>query len=95
MIELVTGAESLPAGLLVNAAMIFYVAGFAIGGRVALRGFTLMGTGFYIAYYAVVAAAPLWDAILASLAIGTANLVGLVRERRAASLPQPPGPGLG
>lgn len=90
MLELALGSESLPPGLLVNAAMVLHVAGFAIGGRVLLRGLTLLGTGFYVAYYAVVADAPLWDAILASLAIGAANLIGLLRERRAGLRARPP-----
>lgn len=82
MLEMTTGPDGIPAGLLVNAAMLLHVAGFSIGGRVALRACVLVGTGFYVAYYAVVAEAPLWDAILASLAIGAANVVGLLRERR-------------
>ena len=82
MLEMMTGPDGVPAGLLVNAAMLLYVAGFAIGGRVGLRACVLVGTGFYIAYYAVVADAPLWDAILASLAIGAANVIGLLRDRR-------------
>ncbi len=89
MLEMMTRSGELPAGLLVNAAMVLHVAGFALGGRVALRAFVLIGTGFYIAYYAVVAEAPLWDAILASLAIGAANVVGLLREANAAARAQP------
>ena len=82
MIDLLARAHGFPAGLLVNAAMLLQATGLALGGPVALRVRMLAGTGFHVAHDAVVADAPLWDAIAASLVIGSANVVGLLRDRR-------------
>lgn len=54
-----------------------YVIGLLIINQVTLRMLVLVGTGFYILYYATVAAEPLWEAIYISLLIGVANLMGL------------------
>ncbi len=63
--------------LLVLAAAGSYVVGYLIINQVTLRIFVLFGTGFYIAYYALVSSEPLWTAIWTSVALGLANLVGL------------------
>jgi len=67
----------------VSADMLAYVAGglFVVGyliiNQIKLRILLLVGTGFYIWYYSVVAATPLWEAILMSSLTGLANLIGL------------------
>lgn len=54
-----------------------YAIGYLIINQVALRLMVLLGTIFYIWYYWVAADVPLWDAIIASVILGTANLIGL------------------
>lgn len=76
MLEALSGGA--PTALLVNAAMLLYVAGFLFRDQITLRLLVLSGTAFYIAYYYWHPAEPLWDAIVASVAIGVANLTGLV-----------------
>ncbi len=56
----------------------FFVLGYLIINQVMLRVMVLIGTGFYVLYYATVGAAPLWDAIYASLIMGVANIIGLL-----------------
>lgn len=63
--------------ILVLAAAATFVLGYLIINQIALRVMLLVGTGFYIWYYAVVADTPLWAAIWASTATGTANVLGL------------------
>jgi len=53
------------------------VLGYLIINQVLLRMMVLMGTLFYIAYYATAAAEPLWPAIYLSIAQGSATLIGL------------------
>lgn len=55
-----------------------FVLGYLTINQVMLRIFVLIGTVLYICYYATVAAEPLWEAIYTSLAMGTANLFGLM-----------------
>ncbi|MEL7166415.1 MAG: cyclic nucleotide-binding domain-containing protein [Pseudomonadota bacterium] len=54
-----------------------FTLGYLIINQVLLRLMILIGTGLYIWYYWVVADAPLWEAVLTSVAMGTANLIGL------------------
>jgi CRP-like cAMP-binding protein len=62
---------------LVLAAAATFVSGYLIINQIALRVMLLIGTGLYVWYYAVVADTPLWAAIWASVATGTANVIGL------------------
>lgn len=55
-----------------------FVMGYLTINQVMLRVFVLAGTVLYIWYYATVAEAPLWEAIYTSLAMGAANLFGLL-----------------
>lgn len=55
-----------------------FVLGYLTINQVILRLLLLIGTVFYIWYYAIVAAAPLWEAIYTSLVMGAANLIGLL-----------------
>ena len=55
-----------------------YVLGYLIINQVGLRLMVLLGTAFYILYYAIVSDEPLWEAIYLSLLIGGANLLGLL-----------------
>lgn len=55
-----------------------YVLGYLIINQVGLRLMVLLGTGFYLWYYAIVADQPLWEAIFLSLMIGVANVLGLM-----------------
>lgn len=68
---------SLP-DLLVLAAAGMFVLGYLILDQIVLRIMLLIGTALYIWYYAIVDSTPLWPAIWASTATGTANLIGLV-----------------
>lgn len=63
--------------ILVLAAAATFVLGYLIINQIALRVMLLIGTGLYIGYYAVVSDTPLWAAIWASAATGTANVIGL------------------
>ena len=63
---------------LVLLAGLTYVLGYLTINQVILRLLILLGTGFYIWYYAVAAQEPLWTAIWTSLAIGAATLLGLI-----------------
>ncbi|WP_131802558.1 cyclic nucleotide-binding domain-containing protein [Yoonia litorea] len=66
------------ADVLVLLAAGMFVLGYLLINQVYLRLMLLIGTILYIWYYAVVDDAPLWSAIFASAATGTANLVGLL-----------------
>lgn len=66
-------------GYLVHLAMLGYVLGFLFRDQVILRLLVLSGTCFYISYYYFHPAEPLWGAIFASVAIGSATLIGLLR----------------
>ncbi len=73
-----TMAELLTPETLVLLAGATFVLGYLTINQVLLRVFVLVGTVLYIWYYATVAAAPLWEAIYTSLAMGAANLFGLM-----------------
>lgn len=85
----------LGATVFANLALLFYVLGLLARRETWLRINLLFGTGFYILYYYNVTDSPLWDAIMASLVIGAANLwsitrlmldrstIGMTAERRA------------
>ena len=75
---MVAGLEDLTlSDLLVLAAAGMFVLGYLILNQILLRIMLLIGTVLYIWYYAVVDSSPLWPAIWASCATGTANLIGL------------------
>lgn len=63
---------------LVLAAAGMFVLGYLILNQIILRIMLLVGTALYIWYYAVVDSSPLWPAIWASMATGSANLIGLM-----------------
>lgn len=72
------------AGIFVHLALLFYVLALLARKELFLRGLLMIGTVFYIIYYYYAADTPLWDAILASVAIGVSNLfmIGvIIRER--------------
>ncbi|MEM9061424.1 MAG: cyclic nucleotide-binding domain-containing protein [Pseudomonadota bacterium] len=64
--------------LLVHAATLTYVLGFAFRNQIVLRLLVLIGTVMYILYYYFHTATPLWDAIFGSVLIGIATTHGLV-----------------
>jgi len=73
-----------PPTVYVHLALLFYVIGFLTRDELMLRVQVLAGTLFYILYYYFISDAPLWEAILASLAIGAANIYSsiiIIRER--------------
>lgn len=73
-----------PPTVYVHLALLFYVLGFLTRDELILRAQVLAGTMFYILYYFFIADAPLWEAILGSLAIAAANIyssVIIIRER--------------
>lgn len=61
----------------VLAAGVSFVLGYLIINQVALRLAVMIGTCFYIWYYAIASEEPLWTAIWTSIAMGAANLFGL------------------
>lgn len=63
--------------VLVYLAGVSFVLGYVIINQVVLRLWVTLGTLLYILYYATAAETPLWGAIYMSLAMGTANLIGL------------------
>lgn len=68
-----------------------YVVGYLIINQVVLRLLVLLGTVFYIVYYAVVSVDPLWTAIWTSAALLVANLIGLgllLWSRSARAIPK-------
>lgn len=76
---------------LVLAAAGMFVLGYLIINQIILRTMLLIGTALYIWYYAVVDDAPLWPAIWASAATGSANLIGmlgLIYRRSAWAVPR-------
>lgn len=64
--------------LLVHAATLTYVLGFAFRNQIILRLLVLVGTAFYILYYYFHTTTPLWDAIFGSVLIGIATAYGLI-----------------
>lgn len=74
-----SGLEDLSlSDILVLAAAGMFVLGYLILNQILLRIMLLVGTALYIGYYAVVDTMPLWPAIWASIATGSANLIGLM-----------------
>lgn len=76
---------------LVLAAAGMFVLGYLIINQIMLRTMLLIGTALYIWYYAVVDDVPLWPAIWASVATGSANLIGmmgLIYRRSALAIPR-------
>ncbi|WP_299373503.1 cyclic nucleotide-binding domain-containing protein [uncultured Tateyamaria sp.] len=69
--------DLVPAETIVLLAGIAFTLAYLIINQVVLRLIILVGTALYIWYYWVVADAPLWTAIYTSVAMGTANLIGL------------------
>ena len=63
---------------LVACAGFIYIVAFLIINQIVLRCMLLVGSAFYVAYYAVVAGEPLWMAIFTNLSISTANFIGLM-----------------
>ncbi|MFK7834852.1 MAG: cyclic nucleotide-binding domain-containing protein [Sulfitobacter sp.] len=62
------------AATFVHLAVLCYILGLLTRNELVLRGFILLGTGFYILYYYYIADSPLWEAIGASVLIGAANM---------------------
>lgn len=62
------------AAVFVHLAVTCYILGLLTRNELILRGFLLLGTAFYILYYYYIADDPLWDAIVSSVLIGSANL---------------------
>ncbi len=63
---------------LVACAGFIYIVAFLIINQIVLRCMLLVGSAFYVAYYAVVAGEPLWMAIFTNIGISTANFLGLL-----------------
>lgn len=69
--------------LIVDPANIVYLAaatqaaGLLVRAQIILRLFLLVGSGFYLTYYAIATDMPLWQAIAAETVIAMANLYGL------------------
>ncbi|WP_296418942.1 Crp/Fnr family transcriptional regulator [Pseudooctadecabacter sp.] len=79
-----------PAVLIVCAGGAFAL-GYLIIHQMALRTLMLIGSAFYVAYYATAAPTPLWGAIYTTLAMMVTNLIGmaaLAARRMRLSLPR-------
>lgn len=77
--------------ILIGLAGSCFVLGYLMINQMMLRLLVLTGSLFYIAYYATAAETPLWGAIYMSLAMVTANLIGiatLAARRARISLPR-------
>lgn len=70
--------DLLLADYVVLAAAGMFVLGYLIINQVILRLMLLIGTILYIWYYGIADDTPLWPAIWASVATGTANILGLL-----------------
>ena len=71
-------------GILVHIALVFYAAGFMVRDELWLRLLVLTGSFFYLLYYFLFPAQPLWDAIFASsvlIAINLVLIIIIIRER--------------
>ena len=69
---------------IVTAAFMVQAAGFLVRDELWLRALILLGTVFYIIFYAVAPGGPLWDAIIGSSILAAINIVLIVvilRER--------------
>lgn len=64
--------------VLVSLASGCYALGYLIINQMRLRIFVLIGSAFYIAYYATAAAEPLYGAIYTTIGLSAANLIGMV-----------------
>ena len=62
------------AAILVHVGAFFYVIGFLVRDELALRLLVLVGTIFYLLYYFLFPSVPLWDAIITTCILGSANL---------------------
>ena len=74
---------------LAHAAAGLYALGLLTRNQILLRVLILLGTGFYIAYYYLAPAVPLWEAIIWSCVLGSANiyvLAGLTLDRTTFAL---------
>lgn len=72
-------------------ALAFYVIGLVTRDGLWLRIYLLIGSVFYILYYAFVFSEPLWDAIVVSAIIGSTNIImiiAILRERTRFGLSQ-------
>lgn len=65
--------------LLIHIGALFYIVAFLIRDELKLRLLVLAGSGFYILYYYLFPDLPLWDAILTTAILVTANLIVLFR----------------
>ena len=77
--------------LIVVAAVACHVAGLLFRDQIVLRLLLLSGSAFYIVYYGVGAAEPLWTAMIGSGLIVLANLYGLaalLASRRPSIVPE-------
>jgi hypothetical protein len=74
-----------PIALLVWAAFVFDLLGFAARDELWLRGLMLVASGFYLVYYYIVADAPLWDAIATNGILAAVNIImiGVVLAERS------------
>ncbi|WOE74623.1 cyclic nucleotide-binding domain-containing protein [Alterisphingorhabdus coralli] len=65
--------------ILINIGAIIYIIAFAVRGELTLRILTLIGNGFYIAYYLFVPEVTLWVAIASTTLMTIANVVVMSR----------------
>lgn len=69
----------LDVSLLIHLGAALYIAAFLVRDELWLRVLVLAGSGFYILYYFLFPAEPLWDAIITSLILVLANLIVLAQ----------------
>lgn len=69
--------NGIPPDYLVLCAGLIYIVGLLIIDQLVLRCMLLVGSVFYVWYYATVNGEPMWAAIVTNLAISSANAIGL------------------
>lgn len=65
-------------GTLVFAAAAIQAAALLFRGQVRIRVLLLIGSGVYLAYYMLATSEPLWEAMIATIAMALANIYGLI-----------------
>jgi len=76
VIEAIKTSFSLDSSLLVHLATLGYIFGFLLKNQLILRLLVLGSTFLYIAYYYIYPTQPLWAAIMGSMLIVLANIIG-------------------
>ena len=78
ILEIIKSSFSYDIGLIVHLATLGYVLGFLFKDQLTLRIIVFVSTSFYIIYYYAYPDVPLWGAIMGSVLIMIANIIGTI-----------------